>query len=266
MPIKIGVNLTRPNQIPIFKEMLSEGVIDYIEILVDNFLTCDPTSIRETFGDCEINLHIMQSRFLERDSYELELIAIQLRNFIKIVCPKYISDHVASFSLNKMVTPLISEVDYSFASQIIEKALAWQMMLGEKLLLENFPSQFAGGDDQIKFFQRICSSPNLGLLFDISNAEIADLNGCIRKEAWLSELKDVAHFHVGGFSKGETSDLFIDSHDRKLASSTIEFIRQVMIATHVKNPSLTVEFDHNISYDDWKYDLSQVRLSRSLYE
>ena len=112
MKCEIGTNLTSMHQIQGVKQLLKDKSIDFVEILIDNFLFCDPNSIRDTFGNSQVAFHIMRSHFIERRTDELLSIGKSLRRFNQIIQPMYISDHLAKFYHNNLPLPFIAEIDY----------------------------------------------------------------------------------------------------------------------------------------------------------
>jgi uncharacterized protein (UPF0276 family) len=256
--IEIGANITRASQLGEIGRMLEEGTIDFVEILLDNFLSCDPVSIRRALRTDNIGFHIMRSRFLERDEGELRELGHRISAFIQEIGPRYVSDHLAVFSSDGQLMPMIGEIDYDAADAVLERCRRWQGILGCELLLENFPSQFEGAA-QIDFFQALTGQSMLGLLFDISNAEVAAGNGGPDIAAWSERIRHVRHFHVGGFSAGETSGILIDSHDRPLRPSTKQAVIKALNWSESPIRTLTVEYDHDIDYHGWTRDIREIR-------
>lgn len=54
------------------KGLIDSGIVDYVEILIDNFIFFYPMTIRKVFSDVPIAFHIMRAQFLERDIQDLK--------------------------------------------------------------------------------------------------------------------------------------------------------------------------------------------------
>lgn len=149
----IGVNLASPHSLPVVRALLRQGEAEFCEILVDNFLHLDPESLRIEIGSVPTAFHVMWSRFIERDSADLRALAMQLRRFMDVFRPLYVSDHLARFTHAGRRLALLAEVRYrdDYAS-ICSRVHLWQEFLGSQLLLENFPSVLGQDANQPVFF------------------------------------------------------------------------------------------------------------------
>ena len=64
--MRLGFNFTLPDTYDMVRRMNAEGHIDYVELLIDNFLCVPPSEMAEAFP-CPVGFHIMFSRFFESD-------------------------------------------------------------------------------------------------------------------------------------------------------------------------------------------------------
>lgn len=258
-PWRIGVNMSAPTQIESIRAMLVSGAADYVELLMDNFISCDPASIRQSIGDVPIAFHVMGSNFISRDSESLRPMAARLREFIEATEPIYVSDHLAVFEKGGLLLPVSEEVDYDRLSDIASRVAFWQELLGVQLWLENHPSLEGNGSQQPDFMSELSRHTGCGVLFDISNALVAHQNGGCGLSSWNRVIQNSPHFHVGGYSIFMNS-LRIDSHDRTLAEEAKEWVSSTAaLAPFRQSRSITVEFDHNIDYSQWTSDLVDIR-------
>ncbi len=256
----IGVNLTRRSQIDPVRQMIEDGSADHVEVLIDNFLSCEPASIRDSLGDIPLSLHIMRSRFLERPAADLPALGTRLRAFIRELQPFAVSDHCARFTEQGLPLAMLAEVDYRNSRTLCTRIAGWQEALDHPLLLENFPSLGEEGRAQPAFFAEAAARCGSGLLFDLSNALIAAHNGGAVLEDWYPHLATVHHLHCGGYSMLDNSPLRIDSHDRPLADDSWQALAQLLDAGRLPRlGSLTLEFDHDIDYPAWRRDLARAR-------
>lgn len=201
-----------------------------------------------------IAFHIMNSQFLERDTIQLSKVASRFRDFIDVIKPLYVSDHLACFTVDDLPLPTIAEVNYDEClNTAIERITFWQNLLGTRLFLENFASVIEDNAHmQPQFFQTLIEKTDCGILFDISNAVLGWKNTHTALESWKPVFESVHHFHAGGFSPLHDNAIYIDSHAGVLAQETKEWIKKIFEECSNKR-TLTIEFDHEINYDAWEY-------------
>ncbi|MGV8934295.1 MAG: DUF692 family multinuclear iron-containing protein [Gallionellaceae bacterium] len=258
----IGVNLTSPKGLPVIQKLLSHGVVDFCEILIDNFLHVSPESIQEALGGAPIAFHIMWSRFLEKKPEELKLIGKYLRKWIQELHPLYVSDHLAQFTNNGRRLPLLAELNYQTAYAHTKARICdWQEILEHSIAFENFPSTLDYEAKQVEFYDRLLADTGCEILFDVSNALVGERNCGVSPLLWMPLVNNVSWFHAGGFRMSDTTpSLAIDTHDAPLADATLEFIKHVMKRREnsIKG-TLVIERDANIEYASWKDEILMVR-------
>lgn len=175
MSVRLGVNLTRPSQIVPFRELHSEGVIDFIEVLLDNFACYQSGELVGALEGIPRSCHIMHSRWLERPLVQLEAIGSRLRPLIEELKPIYVADHLARFHWDGQPLPLLAEHPYEKFDEVIAHLIQWQEILRYPIALENFASYSCEGIRQPTFFDRLMEG-GAAMVFDVSNALVADLN------------------------------------------------------------------------------------------
>lgn len=100
-----------------------------------------------------------------------------------------------------------------------------------------------------------------GLLFDVSNAVVAEINTGAPVSEWSTMLEDVRHFHAAGYRMSETSpSLAIDSHDSPLNEHTCGLIAKA-IGAWSPGTTLVVERDAHIEVAAWRTDIHAARSS-----
>jgi uncharacterized protein len=255
----VGVNYTTSRQFSLIKDLIDENVVDFVEILIDNFLTVPAQSILQKFDGMPIAFHIMNSRFLETDEKKLRELSVPLKALIRDIKPLYVSDHVGNFTHNGCLLPVLGEYDYSRIEHAIDSVSRWQDFLGTQLLLENFPSYTIDGIDQPDFFRTVLSATQAGLLFDVSNAVIAAHNAKVPLSAWDDLVSASCHFHAGGYSESEHEpSMLLDTHDRELGVLTDAAIASILSRHRSDTATITVEFDRNIHKETWKGELVKI--------
>ncbi len=258
--MKHGVNLTGPSNVRTIQRLIRTKSINFVEILIDNFLHIDAGKIEDFLEGTPCAFHIMQSHFLTRNKADLKQLAAQICLMGNRLKPLYYSDHLAYFWLKGRKSSMSVEVNYDHDLQKIGKALAWwQDRLGSKIYLENFPSYQAQKESQANFYQNLFELTGSGLLFDVSNATIAELNGALPFSAWLPIVSQAPHWHIGGYvlsSPAKAKPLYVDSHDQPVSDAAIVNFSRARSTNKVA--TLSVEWDNNISFKNWERDL--VRL------
>ena len=259
--MKIGVNWTAPDHLDLVKSLVREGKADFIEVLIDNFLSIPQKELSRTFDGIPVAFHIMNSQFLERAKDELEAIAKRIRDFSMALHPLYLSDHLGTFTFAGRRLPLMGEISYDQFDFHVEKISRWQELLGGKIHLENYPSVLPSGRGQKAYLERLLKKTGAGLLFDVSNAVVAELNAGVTGETWLSLASAATHFHIGGYSEetlGET--IAIDSHDRGPSERSDSLLKKLVgCVPTAQETTLVVEWDFNRSPESWSIALDKVR-------
>lgn len=261
--MRLGFNFTLGETTPLVRRLLAEGRIDYVELLIDNFLTLEPDAIAAAFP-APMGFHIMFSRFIEAEEAALADMARRLRQLIDRVQPLYVSDHVARFSHQGRQLYHLAEIDYAADyEQVRRRVDNWQQLLGCQVLLENYPSILDGGRDAPRFFERLCRDTGAGVLFDISNAVCAHRNCGLPLDAWLPVIDASRHFHVAGYNLSILQPhLVLDTHDQPLSDDTLAFIERYR--TRFEHPGATLTYERDDAFVDRDIDADLKRL-RTLF-
>ena len=258
--MRLGFNFTLPDTYDMVRRMNAEGHIDYVELLIDNFLCVPPSEMAEAFP-CPVGFHIMFSRFFESDLNSLRDFARRLRPYIDALNPLYVSDHCAYFRDRGRKLFFLGEFDYSRDYEIArERAEFWQNELGTHLLIENYPSIMDGGHEAPEFFEKLQQDVGSGVLFDASNAVCAYGNIGLPLEKWDRVIASNHHFHVAGYRNSMIEPYVrLDTHAEALAPDTIEFLSSRRNLFDKEGATMTYERDNEIHYDDIVADLARLR-------
>ncbi len=257
--MRIGVNWISPTSLRIIQALIREGWVSCCEMMVDNFAHLPTDKIKAALLDVPIVLHIVASRFLEKSPSELQTLAMHLKPWIRELQPQYVSDHLVQFTnASGQWLPMITELHYDRdRAHIYQRVNEWQALLDTKLYFENHASLTVAGQDQAVFFADLMRESSCGLLFDFSNAYIAERNQVCAFKTWESLLKQTDYFHVGGFRVDKTSQLLLDTHDQPIAEDVLSLIKEYL--PDKNNPLLIIECDARASYDNWCVDINRVR-------
>lgn len=264
MTIRIGINCISPAALPLVRTLLTQNGADYCELMVDNFIHLPPAQIRAALPDVPLALHIVSSRFLEKSADELALMAQHLRSWIVELQPLYVSDHLVQFSDNHRCLPMIRELDYARDQQAIRlRVQEWQALLGVPLLLENHASLTKAGVNQASFFAELLRDTGVGLLFDVSNAHIAECNHVCDFKQWNSLINTTSYFHVAGFRCDSKTGLALDTHDRPIDDAVL-----ARLTTHLSSRDdvcVVIECDAAAAdVNVWLNEIQRVRNALAL--
>lgn len=260
--MNIGMNWTSPESFKIIKEFWKLEKIQYCELLLDNFLHLDPYLIKDSLQGIPTAFHIMSSRFIERDIIELTDLGKRLQKWVEVLQPIYVSDHIGKFTVDGRRLPLLMEIDYKFDALLVrERVEIWQDMLGEIIFFENFASTLDSKKLQKSFFEELIEKTNCGLLFDISNAVISEINCELPAQEWISLLSANQHCHIGGFRFSDTlPKIAIDTHDTAIAQASLSFLQAIRKKyDQISTWTITVERDSDLNYIEWEKDVNDVQ-------
>jgi uncharacterized protein len=258
--MRIGFNFTLADTYDLVQRMIAEKHIDYVELLIDNFLCVPPSELADAFP-CPVGFHIMFSRFFENDRETLRDFSKRLRPYIDALRPLYVSDHCAYFSHQGRRLFHIAEYDYlQEYDSAREKCEFWQNELGTKLLIENYPSIMSGGQEAPEFFERLQREVGVGVLFDASNAVCASSNIGLSLDKWDGIVASNRHFHVAGYSLSMIEPYVrMDTHANELAPDTLEYLSSRKHLFDKTGATITYERDNEIDYGDIVTDLIRLR-------
>ncbi|MCR6651723.1 MAG: methanobactin biosynthesis cassette protein MbnB [Cellvibrionaceae bacterium] len=258
--MRIGFNYTLGDTAPLVRRLLDSGRIDYVELLIDNFLSVPPEEMAQGFG-APVSFHIMFSKFIENDDAALDSMAIRLRRLIDLLKPLYVSDHIARFNHEGRQLYHLAEIDYiTDYEQVRCRVDWWQQKLGCRLHLENYPSIMDGGRDAPHFHERLHRDTGAGVLFDVSNAVCAHLNCGLPLEAWEGIIERSSHFHVAGYNLSILAPhLVVDTHDRMLSEETLGFLERYRARFNTAGSTMTYERDDNFVETEIEHDLDRLR-------
>lgn len=253
----LGINWSIPTKFSIIKSLLENRLANFCELLIDNFLHLPATQVLEYLPDTPLTFHIMTSRFIEQDIQQLKNLAKIIKPWIEVLKPLYVSDHLAKFTAGGVRLPKLAELNYREQfSHIAERVKIWQDLLECNLHLENYPSINTSTMPQAEFFDKLKNITGCELLFDFTNAHIAEINTGYNLSSWDSLLLTTKHYHIAGYSWFDhSSQLAMDTHDKKIGRSLYKILndRKENITT------LVLERDNNIHLDSYNSELQQVK-------
>lgn len=259
----VSLSFNNLSDFPLYGEVIDtlelSTPLSFVEILWDNYCHLNPEEILESLGPFSdrISLHVMMSKFLERDRDQLDDFLAVLKNHVRVLKPIRVSDHLARFRSGHLNVAIPMEHDYKDLEYVCERVDRYQGEIGMPLLLENYASTEPQGINQIEFLDALTTRTGCGLLFDVSNAVVSELNGygCIAD--WVDYLADRrVNCHVGSYAANKKTGLFHDTHNNDLTIPTIRALDD-LVAINVAE-SICYERDYNKSVDALNRDLSMI--------
>jgi uncharacterized protein (UPF0276 family) len=236
-----------------------------IEILWDNYCAADPVQLADdlaSFADRTL-IHIMWSRFLDLDDSAFDEYLTHLGAHVRVLRPIAVSDHLCRFCFDGYFVGAAQEHTYDRIEHVASRIARYQDAIGMQLLIENNASLEYPATTQSEFLHAVMERTGCGIMFDISNAVVGELNGRGAVTSWLPLLagRDV-RCHVGSYYWDDQVDRAIDSHDREVSEATRAAIRAVHAAATIQ--SITYERDANRDSASIAADLRDIRASLCL--
>ncbi|HEV7558796.1 MAG TPA: DUF692 family protein [Kofleriaceae bacterium] len=233
--------------------------VSAIEILWDNYCSLDPVRLADdlaTVAD-RVMLHVMWSRYLELDRVELDDYLARLRRHVDALRPIAVSDHLCRFQLGGAFVGAGQERTYDDLEHVCERVARYQDAIGTQLLVENTASSEHPASVQVEFVEAVMARTGCGLLFDISNAVVGELNGLGPIEVWLPLVTGKpVRCHVGSYTHDLEVDRYIDTHATAVSRATETAIAVVARAARID--SITYERDHDRTIDGIAHDLRRI--------
>ncbi len=263
MMLTLSVN--NVTHLPIYESGFNLSNLDkklpFVEILWDNYCHLSPEKIKKYLSPFSENIaiHIMWSRFLERDESELKPFLQHLKFHVDEIQPIYVSDHLCQFQQGGIHLKNAMEIDYINIDDVCRRIDFYQEYLEMQVLFENYASITPTGYKQIDFFDEILTRTGCGILFDISNARVAADNGFITLKDWLELLNRVAelHCHVGSYWYNPEFECYQDSHADDLSTDTLKDVKTVL--SHLQVESICYEREYRHSGEAIAHELNLLK-------
>jgi uncharacterized protein (UPF0276 family) len=231
-----------------------------IEVLWDNYCHLDPGALAGYLARLSdrVALNVMWSQFLERDAAAWASYLARLRQHVRVLRPIAVSDHLCRFrSHGNHALAIPQEHDYADLDHVCARVAQYQDAIGQPLLVENFASTDAPAERQLAFLDRLVERTGCGILFDVSNAVVGELNGLGDVALWMRWLAGRSlRLHVGSYVYNERTGLHHDTHSTEVSALSIARLAEVIAATEVL--SITFERDHDKTVAGVARDLRRI--------
>ncbi|MGH1347793.1 MAG: multinuclear nonheme iron-dependent oxidase [Nannocystales bacterium] len=205
-----------------------QDALTFVEILWDNYLHLDPDVIARSFEALapRVALHVMWTGFVHTSAERLDRILDCMSTHIRALDPVYVSDHLLRTVAGDRYLAQPEDLDYEAdLEQTCRRVQRYQEATGRRLLLENIASAGPQGVGQADFAGEVLRRTGAGLLFDVSNAIVAETNGGDPVHAWSSLLSQApVHAHVGGYRLDPHDGKLRDSHGDPLSPASLDLV------------------------------------------
>jgi uncharacterized protein (UPF0276 family) len=232
-----------------------------IEILWDNYCALDPVRLADDLSVMadRVMFHIMWSRYLELDDEAFSDYLTRLRHHVRAVRPVAVSDHLCRFQVRGVFVGAGQEYAYDRLDYVCDRVAQYQDAIGQTLLIENNASNEHSVATQIEFLHALITRTGCGVLFDVSNAVVGELNGQGDLEMWMPLLRDRAlRCHVGSYVYDTDVDTFIDNHSVEVSAATEAALRALCGSAQMQIESITYERDFNRTTEGITRDLVRI--------
>ena len=230
-----------------------------IEILWDNYCSLDPGQLADDLAQLadRVMLHVMWSRFLERDDAAFAQYLANLRRHVLVLRPVAVSDHLCRFQLGGVFFGAGQEFEYERLDFVADRIARYQDAIGQTLLVENNASLEQPAAKQIDFVAELMTRTGCGILFDISKAVVGELNGRGAARDWLPLLAGrTLRCHVGSYELDSEVEQYIDSHDCEVSPATQAALRALVPQLDIA--SITYERDFDRTTEGLTRDLLRI--------
>jgi uncharacterized protein (UPF0276 family) len=193
----------------------------WLEILSENFMGSGGIplkqliSLREKFPIC---MHGVSMSIGGQDPFEKKYLS-DLKTLIDLINPVYVSDHLCWTSRDGHNSHDLLPVPYTKESlnHICSRINQIQDHLDRTLFLENPSAYVAFGSDDMpeaEFIAEFCRRTGCGLLLDVNNLYVNQMNLGIDPLLWLDTIKPetIGYIHMAGHSIAD--GIRIDTHDK----------------------------------------------------
>jgi uncharacterized protein (UPF0276 family) len=260
----LAVSLNNLGDVDLVGDVLADagmsGPRPFVEILWDNYVAVDPAALAEMLAPLGgyLTFHVMWSRFLARPIDDFDAYLRHLRRHVDACRPRVVSDHLSRFTSRGLHLLFGQEHDYDKLDDVCARVDRYQDAIRAQLLLENNASSEHPVERQIDFIDAVQRRTGCGILFDISNAVVGELNGRGPVSVWLDYLAGrELRCHVGGYSYEPRTGMYHDTHAAAVSEATERAVRNTKARTRVV--SVVYERDYEKSRASLTDDIRRLQ-------
>ena len=194
--------------------------VDWFEILSENYLVPGGKplyyldKIREHYP---MVMHGVSMSIGSKDSIDLDYLR-DLKNLIKRVEPKWISDHLCWTGIDKKNTHDLLPLPYTeeAINHIVTQIRQVQDFLGQRILIENLSSYITYQQSYMtewEFLSEIAERADCLILLDVNNVYVSSVNHEFKPEDYINALPITRVFQIHLAGHSYDGDCIIDTHD-----------------------------------------------------
>lgn len=245
------------------------GVIDWVEILTDNFLVPGGPALYYLDAICAqypASMHGVAMSLGGSDPLNWEYLR-QVKALAQRIKPQWISDHlcwtgVSNIHLHDLMPlPYIDEAISHVASRIKQV----QDFLEQRIVLENVSSYITYKQSSMSewdFLNAVASEADCLILLDVNNIYVSSYNHDFDPTQYINAIavERVQQFHIAGHSN--CGEYIVDTHDARI----IEDVWQLyaLACERFQQASTLIERDDNIPpFGDMLAEIERARLIKA---
>lgn len=229
----IGIGLRTPHHLQVLEE---KPAISWLELHSENFF--NPDSVRRhqldlIAQDYALSFHGIGLSLGSTDRLNQQHLK-QMKELIDCYQPAMISEHLSWSSKNGRYFNDLLPIPYTEESLALfcDRLNEVQDYLGRALLVENPTAYLSFAESTLTewdFLNRIHDKTNCGLLLDLNNIYVNNINLGVSSKEYLESINisAVKEIHLAGFTRKELpeGDILIDTHGSPVSEPVWELFR-----------------------------------------
>lgn len=267
--LKVGVGLRHQHYEDVLRPQINDAnKVDFVEVHAENFYAEGGPALsilQQASKLYEVSIHATSLGLGSHSRIPMSAIT-SLKKLVDTINPILVSDH-ACFTWAKVNSIQVHSGDLlpilfnqKTLNRFIENVDQVQQILGRQLVIENLSSyvQLKGHQMQeFEFLQKVCQRTGCGLLVDINNlfvnqvnfADLARRDESCAKSSVANVLDGISaefvkEIHLAGYSKALPGEMVIDDHSRAVSVDAWQVYQYAI--QHFGNIPTTIEWDNQL--------------------
>lgn len=236
--------------------LAGESQVDWFEALAENYMGMPGSGqgpllkkLLEIRKDHPIVFHCVSTNLGSTDPLDKNFLT-ELKKFINIVQPAWVSDHLCWNGINQTSSHELLPLPYTFETveHVSQRIQQVQEFLGQRFMIENASSYVSYQHSEMtewEFISEIIQRTDCGLLLDINNVYVSSQNHDFDPMEYLRNIpfSHVGQVHIAGHDKRDNG-LIIDTHDAPVCDEVYELVKAFEQMSHI--PSIMAEWDDQL--------------------
>lgn len=235
-----------------FKEILSEPIFPWLEVLADNYLhkgSISQENLLKLSRLYPLVFHCVEMSL--GSSNDLNWLYLkQIKELAALVKPHWISDHLCFSSFSNSYYHDLIPLPYTgeVAKFVAKKINAIQDFFEVPFLIENISSYLNYNISEMsesEFLNEVISETNAGVLLDVNNIYVNSYNHEFDPYDFIDKinLNKVRQIHLAGFKKMD--GYLVDTHSNPVHQSVLNLFKYTLSKAEHKIP-VCLEWDEDI--------------------